>query len=370
MFVLLVFLSFYSYLIYPLLLRCILPFLGKPWQQKAAEPRVSMVVCAYNEESVIREKLNNALNLDYPDGFLEIIMCSDGSTDGTNQIVSSIADHRITFHAFAQRSGKTACLNRAVPNAKGEIILFTDANSILPGDVLKKIVRNFSDPEVGLVTGWTKYQNANGQEVSTGSYARYEKALKIWESAVQSCVGADGAIFAIRKDLYCPLRDDDINDFVIPLDVIRQNRRVVLDPEVFCFEEGSESAESEYSRQVRITTRTLWAIRRNMGLLNPFRYGLFAIFLFSHKLMRFLTPFFLIATYLLNLLILRKHPIYRLFFLGYNVFLTVAAAGFFIKPKSRIIEAPAMLLVSFVAQGKGFVRMLQGIGDTTWTPRK
>ena len=369
-FLLLMLLSIYSYLIYPFLLRYFRTIFSKPWLQNAVEPSVSMVVCAYNEEAVIREKLNNALSLDYPKDLFEIIVCSDGSTDRTNQIVSSISDHRITSHAFERRSGKTACLNRAVPQAKGEILLFTDANSILPADVLRNIVRNFSDPEVGLVTGWTKYRGADGQEAPTGSYARYEKALKIGESAVDSCVGADGAIFAVRKHLYRPLRDDDINDFVIPLDVIRQHYRVVLDPDVFCFEEGVESAEDEYSRQVRITTRTLWAIRRNAELLNPLRYGYFALFMFSHKLMRFFTPVFLMALCLVNFVVLGKHKIFKLYFLGFNIIMLIAGIGYILKPKNRLINTAIMLLVSFSAQFKGLIRMVQGISDTTWTPRK
>ena len=127
----------------------------------------------------------------------------------------------------------------------------------------EKLVRNFADPEVGLVTGWTRYGDVNNTENTAGLYSRFEKWTKVRESQISSCVGADGAVFAIRKELYRILWKDDINDFVIPLNVIRQGKRVVIDPEVFCFEKPAE--ESGRNIHVnRITTRTLNAIRRNL----------------------------------------------------------------------------------------------------------
>ena len=201
----------------------------------------------------LREKLSNALALDYPGELLEIVVSSDGSTDRTNEIVLEISDPRLVLKAFTDRLGKTACLNRVVAEARGEIVIFTDANSIFPQDLVRNVVGNFADKDIGLVTGWTKYTDVSGSNETTGLYTRIEKITKYCESLVASCVGADGAVFAMRKNLYRPLRDDDINDFVIPLHVIEQGKRVVLDPEALCWELSTTEAFSEYRRQVRIT---------------------------------------------------------------------------------------------------------------------
>jgi cellulose synthase/poly-beta-1,6-N-acetylglucosamine synthase-like glycosyltransferase len=369
-FFLLLFFLVYSYLIYPLLLAALKSIVRKPWKQRDVEVPVSIVVSAFNEEGVIREKVLNTLRVDYPEKLLEVVVSSDGSTDKTNEVVSNIKDPRVRLHAFPQRSGKSACLNRVVPHARGEIVLFTDANSALPPFSVRKIVRNFHDQEVGLVTGWTQYRDPAGKDGSAGAYWRYEKLLKVLESAIGSCVGADGAIFAMRKSLYRPLRDDDINDFVIPLNVIEQKKRVVLDPEVFCFEDTSEKPENEFRRQVRITTRTLWAIRRNMRLLNPRKFGWFSFFMFSHKVMRFVIPLFLVGTFVVNLFLLGLAPFYRLTFLGQGLFLVGASAGLMIKRRNGMLDACAMLFVTFAAQGLGWLRMLAGIGDTMWTPQR
>ena len=165
-------------------------------------------------------------------------------------------------------------------DVKGEIVVFTDANSIFSPDMLKNLVINFNDSNIGAVTGWTKYFNHDSGEKTTSLYAKLEKKIKLDESMVSSCVGADGAIFAIRKELYVPLGDNDINDFIIPLNVIRQEKRVILDENVYCFEEATKGIKDIFSRQVRITTRTAWAIRRNISLLNVFKYGSFFIFFF------------------------------------------------------------------------------------------
>jgi len=369
-FSLLLFLLCYSYLFFPLILAVLRPFLSRPRVQDQVQPYVSIVLSAFNEEAVIRQKIDNSLNLDYPADRLEILVSSDGSTDRTNEIVSSIEDPRIRFYPFLQRSGKTSCLNKMVPAAKGEIILFTDANSILPSSVLKNIVRNFSDQEVGLVTGWTRYGSPSGTEGAVGGYARYERMLKEMESDIGSCVGADGAIFAIRKELYRTLRDDDINDFIIPLSIIRQRKRVVLDPDVYCFEEATQSTDDEYKRQVRITARTLLAIRRNMDMLNPLEFGMFSFFVFSHKVMRFLTPIIFWGVYLFNVFLFRRSLFFKMIFLGQNIFLMSALVGNFPRLRNRFLEFCNMLMTTFLAQCSGWIRTLKGSDDTTWTPHR
>lgn len=365
-----VFLSVYSYLLFPLSLPALAKVVRRPWVKKDIKPSVSVVISVYNEEQIIKEKIQNALALDYPAERLEILIVSDGSTDDTEKIVSGFSDKRLVLKAFKERAGKTACLNRAVPEARGEIILFTDANSMFPRDVLLKVVRNFADPEIGLVTGWTKYGDVDQKEDTAGIYSRFEKWTKILESQISSCVGADGAVFAIRKEFYQTLREDDINDFVIPLNIISQGKRAVTDADVFCFEKSADDAGKEYQRQVRITNRTLNAIRRNLEFLNPFRYGYFTYFLFSHKIMRFLVPFFLIATFGTNLMLLGSSHLYSLTFGLQLTVYTIALGNIMGLKTGRAGEIGKYFLVTVIAQLTAWLRTFSGISDTMWTPQR
>ena len=363
-------LSVYSYLLFPLSLFVLAIMFRRPWQKQDKRPLVSVVISVFNEEKVIAEKIHNTLNLDYPADKLELLIISDGSTDRTEDVVRGYHDGRVVLKAHGERSGKTACLNRAVPEARGEIILFTDANSMFPRDILLKVVRNFADPEIGLVTGWTRYGDVDQKEDTTGIYSRFEKWTKIQESQISSCVGADGAVFAIRKELYQTLREDDINDFVIPLDVIRQGKRVIMDPEVYCFEKSADAAGKEYQRQVRITNRTLNAIRRNPEFLIPLRCGWFAYFLVSHKIMRFLVPFFLIATFALNLMIMGRSPVYSLTFGCQLTALAAALTGILGFTSWKITDIAKFFLVTILAQLTAWFRTFAGISDTMWTPQR
>jgi cellulose synthase/poly-beta-1,6-N-acetylglucosamine synthase-like glycosyltransferase len=364
------FLSIYPYGIYPVVLYVMSRLLNNPWHKGDITPSLTIMISVYNEEKVIGEKLKNTLSLEYPEELLEIIVISDGSSDRTNEIVSGFKDPRLILKAFPERSGKTTCLNRVVPETRGEIILFTDANSMFPSDAILKLVRNFFDSNVGLVTGWSKYFSKGGGEESTGIYSRLEMKTKYWESLVSSCVGADGAIFAIRKELYKPLDEQDINDFVIPLQVISQGKRVVLDPEVHCLEESSKSVGDEFRRQVRITNRTLSALLRHPVFFNPFSYGAFSFFLFSHKPLKFLVPFFITGAFLCNLLLFRASSIYVGLLLIQVLFLTLGLANLAGKAEGRLTNICKFFLITLSAQFIGWTRTLRGISDTMWTPRR
>ncbi len=363
-------LSVYPYLIYPAAVFVVSRFFFHPWEKGDNLPQVTLFVSAYNEENVIEKKVKNALSLDYPEGLLEVIVISDGSSDRTNEIVSKFNDARLVLKAFPGRSGKTACLQQVVPEAKGEIILFTDANSLFPSDLLSRLVRNFGDPDVGLVTGWTQYRTPQGGSESSGMYCRLEKWTKYRESLVASCVGADGAIFAIRKELIKPLQPDDINDFIIPLHVIEQGRRVVLDPEVFCIEPPAVGSGKEFRRQLRITSRTLKAIFGNARFLNPFRFGYYSISLLSHKLLRFLVPFFMLGAFITNLILVTTSNLYVLIFIGQVLFFSLGLLGLIgmhsLGPAGFIKE----FLVAISAQFLAWLKILFSKPDIMWTPER
>ena len=175
--------------------------------------------------------------------------------------------------------GKTACLNDIVPTLGGKIILFSDANAFYERDLVRKIVRAFADEKVGFVTGSTKYFSSLKSEgiEATSLYSRLEKFVKESESRIGSCVGADGAIFAIRKHLYTPPPPYGMNDFEIPLSIVKQGYRGVLESQVYCHEETPSTMKSELYRHIRITSRTIRAIFNHVDLLNPFKYPIFSL---------------------------------------------------------------------------------------------
>ena len=362
--------TIYPYAIYPLLVSAWSRVRGRMWNKGKYKPMISLIISVFNEEKIIRDKIENALALDYPEDLLEVLVVSDGSTDATNTIASSFQDKRVMLKNY-ERSGKTSCLNRAVREAKGEVLVFTDANSMFPPEALSKIVRNFSDEEVGLVTGWTRYRRPGfKEEEATGFYTRLEKIIKESESRVSSCVGADGAIFAMRKELFRPLADQDINDFVIPLNVLDQSKRAVLDTEVFCLEEPSENRHKEFLRQARITNRTLGAIYRNMRFLNPLRFGSFSFFLLCHKILRFMVPFFAGGLLLSSILLVFSAGIYLLILAGMILFILTGVAGLLKLVNLKIVNLCTAFLLTNAAQIVGWVRFLTGRADTLWTPQR
>ncbi len=363
-------LSLYPYLIYPGLVYLISKGFNHPWEKGDNFPRVTLIISVYNEEGVIEKKIGNALSLKYSEDLLEIIVVSDGSSDRTNEIVSGLKDPRLVLKVFMERSGKTVCLNRVIPEARGDIVLFTDANSMFPSDSLLKLAGNFFDSSVGLVTGWTKYTGGGAEEGTSGIYSRLEMKTKHWESLISSCVGADGAIFAIRRSLYKPLDDEDINDFVIPLHVIAQGRRVVLDPDVYCFEEASKGDRDEYRRQARITNRTLRAILRNLRFLNPLSHGFFSFFLLSHKLLRFLVPFFIAGAFLINLFLLYASALYIAIISVQVLLFGLGLASLVGKVESRLSNTCKYFLITLSAQFTGWIRRIRGMSDTMWTPQR
>jgi len=290
---------------YPLLLWGLSQIIRRSHRIGAVLPSLTLLIPAYNEAEVLGQKLDNALASDYPSELLQIIVISDASTDETAEIAASYAPRGVELLENQQRSGKTFGLNRAVEKAGGELLVFTDANAFFEATTLRLLVRGFADQTVGLVTGGTLYFTSGPEEagLSMGLYSRLEHWLKKWESTIGSCVGADGAIFALRKELYLRLHDSDINDLVIPFNTLRQGYRVVQEAEAFCREEHGGGLKDEFARQVRISNRTLRALRKNRALLNPRRYGIFAVELFCHKWLRFLFPLIVPVMCILGLIL-------------------------------------------------------------------
>ena len=338
-------------------------------------PPITILISAYNEEAVIRRKLENTLSLDYPLELLEIVVVSDGSTDATCAIASEYAHRGVIVRHYEGRLGKTACLNRAVPEAKGQLVVFSDANSTYTRGSLRALVQPFQDPSIGFATGWTRYGSSEeGTEVaSLGMYSALELVTKELESKLGTCIGADGAIFAIRKSLYVPLMDYDINDFVLPLAINRQRYRGVLQRDAICFERDAGSAKGEFQRQVRITNRTIRAILNYRELLNPARFGLLSFELVSHKLCKFLVPLFLAVLLVSSSFLASESGIYALALAVQVCFYGLVAAAQFMPNlgvASRILDAAKTFVVVNAAIALAWLRYLQGETYTTWSPTK
>ncbi len=333
--------------------------------------RASLLISAFNEAQVIGEKVENSLALDYPQGQLEIIVISDCSSDGTDEIVSGYGSRGVRLLRQPQRLGKTEGLNLAVPQAKGEILVFSDANAIYQRDAVQQLVAHFVDKEVGYVVGNARYRQIEGQVASAeseGLYWRLETWLKQKESEFGSVVGGDGAIYAIRRELFTPLRPTDINDFLNPLQIVTRGYRGVYEPSAVCFEEAGESFEKEFRRKVRIISRSLNALLRAPSVLLPWVQPRHWFALVSHKLLRWFVPLFLIALLCCNI-VLGDWPFFRIV-LGLQLLLySFAAVGWILERNGKSVKLfylPYYFFLVNLASLFGIFKLLTGSLSPTW----
>lgn len=368
----------YVYIGYPLLLMClhlILPS-GKIKKDPSARPLVTLIISCFNEENVIEEKIKNSLALDYPKDRMEIIVVSDASDDRTDEIVKSFAGDQVTLVRQNKRLGKTSGLNLGVAASYSEIIVFSDANAMYEPDAILRLVENFVDERVGYVVGEARYKDSASTAAgkSEGLYWRYEIALKSMESRLHSIVGGDGAIYAIRRNLYENLWDTDINDFVNPLQIIAKGYRGIYAPQAICWEEVSGVFSKEFNRKVRIVNRAFSGLLRVKEVLNPLRTGFFAVELISHKLLRWLTPFFL-TSFLGASFVLAYQGI--AFFqyvslLGLS-FCWLAYGGYLFAKSEKgwpILYYPYYIMLVNLASIIGVSRSLRGSVQIVWNPSR
>src|SRR5260370_3428834 len=320
----------YVYLGYPVLVGILAKLLPQPGAfSDGDDPLVSLIMSAYNEAPVIAAKIENSRALVFPAERLEVIVVCDCSDDGTDEIVRGYAGLGVRLIRQNQRLGKSAALNYAVPQARGRILVFSDANALYQPDAIGRLVRHFSNPKVGYVVGNARYYE-KGTESSTaqseGLYWKLETYLKKKESMFGSVVGGDGAIYAIRRELYSPLLPTDINDFLNPMQIIARGFRGVFDPHAICYEEAADSFDREFRRKVRIISRSLNALRRIPAVLNPFKNPRHWFMLISHKLLRWSAPVFMILLFTASLFLWR-FPIYRIAALLQAAFYGMALVG-------------------------------------------
>lgn len=371
------FIPVYVYIGYPIMLMALNALLkGKTVRTAEITPTLSLIVSCYNEADVIEQKINNCLAIDYPPSQLEIIFVSDGSDDDTDEIIKKYTNEGIKLIRQEGRLGKTMGLNLALEKASGEIVVFSDANAMYQVDALKMLVRNFHDPSVGYVVGAALYKD--DEESAAGSseniYWKYEVFIKKIESKLHSVVGGDGAIYAIRKSLYQPLHQEDINDFVNPLQIIVKGYRGVFDADAICYEQTAGDFDKEGKRKQRIVNRSFSGLMKNKVVLNPFKHGFYSIEVLSHKLLRWLIPFFiLVAAIGITILAQIQILLFQYLLLLGIVFFWTMLLGSALK---KWADCPSIFLIPYyfylvnINSMRGVLQSLRGKVQVTWgTPR-
>lgn len=368
-------LVFYIYVGYPLLAAVLGVLLNRKVTKGGGEPCVTILIAAYNEAAGIAATIENKLALDYPQDKLEIIVVSDGSSDGTDAIVGGFAERHVRLLRQEPRAGKTSALNMAVPQAQGEIIVFSDANSIYAPDALRRLLANFADAEVGYVTGRMIYANPDGTPNGDGcsAYMKYENALRVIETRLGSVIGVDGGIDAVRSCLYRPMNADQLPDFILPLKVVEQGYRVVYEPEALLCEPSLKESGDEYRMRVRVSLRAFWALLDMRQLLSPGINPLFAWQLWSHKLLRYLCFVFLLLAYVSNSMLWHESYVFKATFivqsLGYLVALTMP----FMEKlglSGRVLVFSRYFMLLNLAAAHAFGKFLLGKKQVLWVPRK
>jgi len=363
----------YTYLLYPLMVLVWAHLWPQPVKADVGHtPYVSMVVAAYNEEDVLEAKIENCLALDYPPDRIEFLFGSDGSSDRTDEILDSCGDPRIRGLFYPDRAGKLSVLNKVVPQARGELLVFSDANSMYDPRAVRALVSHFADPDVGGVCGRLRLMplEDNAGSKGEGLYWRYENLIKKAEGAIRSVIGANGAIYAIRRRLFRPLPTEVAlaDDFLIPLRVLEDARRVTYEPRAVATENTSPDMREEFVRKVRIAAANFSALPYIAPMLSPLR-GFVAWALWSHKILRWLVPFLALGALGANLLILRHGPLY-VGVLIVQAMIYVGALGAYFG--DRLFGRAGVLLPFYyfamvnVALALGFWRSVTGRQEVAW----
>ncbi len=367
----------YVYAGYPLLANLLGGVMNRAVRSAPAgtyTPTVTLVIAAYNEAAHIEETVRNKLTLDYPADKLDIIVVSDESEDGTDEIVRGIGDPRVRLIRQVPRAGKTSALNLALPEATGEIVAFSDANSLYRADAMQYIVACFADPAVGYVTGRMVYKAPDGSLTGEGcsTYMSYENSLRAAETKLGSIVGVDGGVDATRRSIYVPMRADQLPDFVQPLTVRQQGYRVVYQPEALLYEDALASTSDEFRMRVRVGLRAFHALKDKAGLLNPFRYGIFAWQLFSHKVLRYMAFLFMAVALLVNIPLAAGGSVFWKGMLAAQIlFYLTAVFGHAQRHRDlpRMVSLVYYLCVLNVASAMAWVQFLMGRKQVIWKPR-
>lgn len=341
-------------------------------------PSCSLIIAAFNEESCIRQKIANTLSLIYPREKLTIIFITDGSNDSTPDIVAEYPE--ICHLHLPQRNGKIAAVHRAMAQVHTEVVVFTDANTLLNKHALVNICRHYADPNVGAVAGEKRIQinqEADASSAGEGFYWKYESTLKRWDSELYSVVGAAGELFSVRKDLYKPVKSNAIlDDFMISMLIAKEGYRIIYEPHAFAIETASENVTEELKRKIRIAAGGIQSIVWLSALLNIFKYKTLSFQYISHRVLRWtITPFLLILSLFINILLVYKNQgtVYEVFLSIQVIFYSMAILGLIFEKRKMRIKAlfiPYYFCVMNYAVLAGIIRYINKSQSAIWEKAK
>jgi len=359
----------YAYFGYPLALALVGALRPRPVRRGEVAGAVSLIITAHNEEQRIRAKIANALAQTTGREPLEIIVASDCSTDRTDEIVRSFAGSGVCLVRTEERRGKEHAQRRAVEASQGSLLVFSDVGTMLPPDGVQQILKSFADPSVGCVSSVDRLIDRNGKVSGEGAYVRYEMLLRRLETAAGSVVGLSGSFFAARREVCRDWPVDVPSDFSTVLCSIRMGLRGISDSTTHGYYNDVGNNAREFERKVRTVVRGIAALAKNRQMLNPLQYGLFAWQLWSHKVCRWLVPFFLALAFASNAMLVGE-PMYLALFVAQSAFYAMACLGIFLNrlERSRIVRIPAFVMLANASIVSAWYQYARGRRATSWTP--
>ena len=362
----------YTYFGYPFLIQVLTYVIkSRPINKAKFTPFISIVIAAYNEEKNIGRKLENLLQSDYPKDKMEICVVSDVSSDKTDEIVRGFADRGVKLLRLGERSGKIAAHRRALTEAKGEIVIFSDATSIMGKDSISNLISNFNDKSVGCAGGLLVYVNSKEAEVGKGEerYWNYEVRIKDYESRLSSLTSVSGTLYAIRRELYpLDMKDYLADDLIAPLTVIKKGLRVVFDTGALCKDFTTLSIKEEIAKRVRITVQNIRGLLDNPDIMNPFKYGLYSILVISHKLLRILAPLFLLVIFASSWVLSYDSGFFSFILMAQVLFYAAGVVGYYLNKKVNFGLANAVFYfcLSNLSIFLGIIESFKGRKVATW----
>lgn len=364
-----VFMIFFAYLGYPLSLKIFSTWRSFTVRKRYITPYTTFIISAYNEEKGIRRKIENTLELDYPKNLIQIIVVSDGSTDGTIQIVREYEKRGIELIELKERKGKESGQNEAVKRARGEILIFSDVATMLDKNGLREIVANFDDPEIGCVSSVDKLlSNEDDKTGGEGFYVKYEMWLRGMESSIKSVVGLSGSFFAARKVVCFDFSTSMQSDFKTLLNSVKMGLRGISDPQVIGYYPDIKDKSKEFYRKVRTVVRGLTVFFNNIEYVNPFRFGIFSYMYVCHKLLRWAVPLFLMIALCTGVYLFKTSAFYKILF-GFQLTFYLLALSGITMPKLnslKIMKVTSFFVMVNISIMIAWIKFLRGERIVLW----
>ncbi|OIP00864.1 MAG: glycosyl transferase [Bacteroidetes bacterium CG2_30_33_31] len=385
----LIFIVFYAYIGYGILLYLLLKikrtFKGKPQKPNidgSYQPGVTLFVTAFNEKDYVDAKIKNSMSMEYPKEKLHLMWVTDGTDDGTDEYIKEKYPE-VELHHKPERNGKIAAMNRGSHFVKTPIVIFSDANTMLGIESVRRIVDMFADPKVGCVSGEKRiFSNADDTAAGAGEgiYWKYESTLKRWDAELYSVVGAAGELFAVRSELFEEVEGDTLlDDFIVSLRIAMKGLKIQYDPEAYAIEDSSANVKEELKRKIRIAAGGIQSVIRLKALLNPFKYGVLSFQYISHRVLRWtLAPLSLLFILFINIYLAYNEgfnysQIFTLIFIAQILFYLMALLGWFLENRNikvKILYIPYYFFIMNYAVYRGFFRYMKGKQSVNWERAK